>query len=520
MVFRSPSPTVDFPNLSWAEYFLQRIQTYHDRPALVDGSSGRVISFDELRCQVHLVARSLQSRGYRKGDVFAIFAPNSLEYVIAFQAIMLFGGVVTTANPLYTAKELLHQLNHSGAVCLFSVRGLLEKVQPALKDSHVRETFVFGSEESADSFDQLLREQTRGNFSMPNIDPAKDIAVLPYSSGTTGLPKGVMLSHRNLVAHNVQLEAQKDTTSPSQHDRMIAILPFFHIFGMTVNMNLGLSNGATLIVMREFDPTKFLQLIEQHKVTRAYLVPPIILFLANHPLIGNYDISSLNYILSGAAPLGEEQVQTVSKRINCPVYQGYGLTETSPVTHRIPDLSTKVKHGSVGVLIPNTEAMLLDITTGKPLAENAPGEILIRGPQVMLGYLGDPEATANTIDEDGWLHTGDIAYADDDGYFYVIDRLKELIKYKAYQVPPAELEALLLTHPAVADAAVIPKPDEEAGEVPKAFVVLKDEISAEALIEWVAEQVAPYKKIRDVAFVDQIPKSPSGKILRRVLRET
>jgi acyl-CoA synthetase (AMP-forming)/AMP-acid ligase II len=345
------------------------------------------------------------------------------------------------------------------------------------------------------------------------------LAVLPYSSGTTGLPKGVMLSHRNLVAHNVQIEAQQDATCPVKGDRMIAVLPFFHIFGMTVNMNLGLTNGAALIIVPGFDPRLFLSLIQQHRITSAYLVPPSILFLAENPLVDEFDISSLQYILSGAAPLGKEQILAVSKRIDCPVHQGYGLTETSPVTHRIPDLSPLVKHGTVGVLMPNTEAMIIDTETTDPLAVNETGELLLRGPQVMLGYLDNREATAATLDADGWLHTGDIACVDEDGYFKIVDRLKEMIKYKGYQVAPAELEALLLSHPAVADVAVIPLPDKEAGEVPKAFIVLQQEISAEAIKGWVAEKVAPYKKIRQIEFIEQIPKSPSGKILRRMLRE-
>jgi acyl-CoA synthetase (AMP-forming)/AMP-acid ligase II len=288
---------------------------------------------------------------------------------------------------------------------------------------------------------------------------------------------------------------------------------------MTVNMNLGLSNGATLVIVDGFEPRQFLSLIQKHRICSAYLVPPIILFLAENPLVDDYDISSLHYIMSGAAPLGEEQVLAVRERIDCPVHQGYGLTETSPVTHREPDLSATIKQGSVGVLLPNTEAMIIDMETGNPLTFNETGELLLRGPQVMLGYLDNPEATAATIDANAWLHTGDIARVDEEGYFYIVDRLKELIKYKGYQVAPAELEALLLTHPSVTDVAVIPKPDKEAGEVPKAFIVLKQATSAEAILQWVSEKVAPYKKIRDIEFIEQIPKSPSGKILRRFLRE-
>lgn len=519
MILKSPSPEIDIPDISWPEYFLGRIQAYHDKAALIDGNSGSSISFKELQNTIHTVACSLQGKGYKKGDVFAIYAPNSPEYVITFQAILLTGGAVTTINPLYTANELINQLQHAKAITLFTVPELLHKVEPELKKSGIREIFTFNNADDPNSFEQLRQEQTGSECKPPAFDPENDIAVLPYSSGTTGLPKGVMISHRNLVAHNMQIEAHRDASCISQKDRMIAILPFFHIFGMTVNMNLGLSNGATLIIVPSFEPMQFLQLIEKYQITRAYLVPPIINFLANHPMVNDYDISSLNFILSGAAPLGAEHSRFVSERIDCPVVQGYGLTETSPVTHLIPNLATIQKPGSVGQLIPNTEAMIIDNETGKPVTNNTPGEILLRGPQVMLGYLDNPEATAETIDEEGWLHTGDIAYVDDDGFFYIVDRLKELIKYKAYQVAPAELEALLLTHPSIEDAAVIPSPDAEAGEIPKAFIVLKGELSPEAIMEWVAEKVAPYKKIRQVEFIDKIPKSASGKILRRELRD-
>ena len=279
-------------------------------------------------------------------------------------------------------------------------------------------------------------------------------------------------------------------------------------------MNLGLSNGASLIIVDGFKPEQFLGLIEQHQITTAFLVPPIILFLAEHPLVSNYDLSSLQYIMSGAAPIGGAQLQAVTKRIKCTVHQGYGLTETSPVVIKEPDLLTSTKPGTVGVLMPNTEAMIIDTETGQPLGFNQTGELLLRGPQVMMGYLNNPEATAAAINSEGWLYTGDIASVDEEGYFYIVDRLKELIKCKSYQVAPAELEALLLTHPAIIDVAVVPKADKQSGEVPKAFIVLKQEISATEIMAWVAEKVAAYKQIKEIEFIDQIPKSPSGKILR------
>jgi acyl-CoA synthetase (AMP-forming)/AMP-acid ligase II len=283
---------------------------------------------------------------------------------------------------------------------------------------------------------------------------------------------------------------------------------------------MSLAQGATIVTMPRFELEQFLELVQKHKVTRVNLVPPILVGLAKHPIVDKYDLSSLIELFSGAAPLGKELANEVKNRIGCRVVQGYGLTETSPVTHVYNLTLTETdKLSSVGPAIPNTEVMVVDVKTGQPLGRNENGEIWIRGPQVMKGYLNNPDATDATLDDDGWLHTGDIGYVDEDGFFYIVDRLKELIKYKGYQVAPAELEALLLSHPAIADVAVIPSPDEEAGEVPKAFVVLKAEATPEAIMDWVAERVSPQKKVRRVEFVDSVPKSLSGKILRRVLVE-
>jgi acyl-CoA synthetase (AMP-forming)/AMP-acid ligase II len=302
-------------------------------------------------------------------------------------------------------------------------------------------------------------------------------------------------------------------------DVVIGCLPFFHIYGMSVIMNQGLRAGATTVTMPRFDLEQFLELMEEYGVTRAYVVPPIALALAKHPAVEGHDLSALKTIMSGAAALGADLAEQVSERVGALVIQGYGLTETSPVTHVTPDDPSKNKPGSIGPLVPNTEARVVDIATGADLGPNEDGEFWIRGPQVMMGYLNNPTATANTIDAEGWLHTGDIGHADDQGYFTIVDRLKELIKYKGYQVPPATLEAVLLSHPAVVDAAVVPHPDVEAGEIPKAFVVKEGEVTDRDLIEYVAERVAPHERVRVVEFIEEIPKSASGKILRRVLKE-
>ena len=515
MIFRSPHADVDIPDTSLSSFVLGEAAKRGDKPALIDGPTGRTITYVQLTGGVQRLAAVLAQKGLTKGDVFAIFSPNIPEYALAFHGIASAGGVSTTLNSLYTVDEITFQLNDSKARFLLTIPQFLDRAQEAAANSGVEEIFVLGEAEGATPFTDLLASD--GEPPDVDIDPANDLATLPYSSGTTGLPKGVMLTHRNMVANIVQAAEPHST---SDRDVVIGVLPFFHIYGMNVIMNIAVKLGATIVTMPRFDLEEFLTLLQDHKVTRAYLVPPIILALAKHPIVEKYDLSSLEVIMSGAAPLGQELQDAAQSRVNSVVMQGYGLTETSPVTHMNSDEPEKGRAGSVGNLIPNTEAKIVDPASGDELAANATGEVLIRGPQVMKGYLNNPEATAATIDDEGWLHSGDVAVVADDGYFEIVDRLKELIKFKGFQVPPAELEALIVTHPEVQDVAVIGVADEEAGELPKAFVVPSGEgFDADALKEWVAERVAPQKRVRLVETVDEIPKSPSGKILRRVLVE-
>lgn len=521
MIFKSPYPDIEIPNHPLTQYMLERMAAHGPKTALIDGPTGRSYSFTKLCGAIQMVATSLAQRGLAKGDVFAIYSPNLPEYAIAFQGVILAGGIVTTLNPLYTPEEVAHQLEDSRAKYLLTVPMFLENARQAAEMyGHIEEIFVFGEAEGATPFSDLL--QNGINLPAVSFDPAEDVAVLPYSSGTTGLPKGTMLTHTNLIANVRQCEGAPDYFEiVNEMDTIIGVLPFYHIYGMVVIMLLSLARGATVVTVPRFDPPQFLELIQQHKVTRMNLVPPILLFLAKHPLVDKFDLSSLKEMTSGAAPLSEELADAVSTRLNANVCQGYGMTEMSPVTHYNPNKPEKVKRGSIGPAIPNVEVMIVDVETEKPLGVNERGELWMRGPNRMKGYLHNPEATAATITSEGWLRTGDIGYIDEEGDFYIVDRLKELIKYKGFQVAPAELEGLLLTHEAIADVAVIPVPDEEAGELPKAFVVLKPEaeLTAEALQAWVAEHVAPHKKIRLVEFVDAVPKSASGKILRRVLVE-
>ena len=521
MVVRSTAPDVLIPEISVTPYVLRHADRLADKPALIDGPSGRVLTYRQLADGVARAAAGLERRGLGKGDVLAIYCPNLPEYAIVFLAVASLGGVITTINPLYTVDELVTQLRDSGARLLVTVPPFLDKAREAASRSGVREIVVLGAGEGATPFERLL-ESPPGSAT-PRIDVDRDVVVLPYSSGTTGLPKGVMLTHFNLVANLAQCAGAENFDAFKERDTVIAVLPFFHIYGMVVCMLLPLAEGGTVVTMPRFDLQGFLAILAKYRVTIAPLVPPIVLGLAKYPALGELDLSSLRLVFSGAAPLGEELARGLSARLGCPVVQGYGMTEASPVTHLSPTRDAPFKPGSIGRVVPNTEVQLVAVDTTLPVTgPGQDGELWIRGPQIMKGYLNRPQDTASAIDSEGWYHTGDVGHVDDDGFFYIVDRTKELIKYKGLQVAPAELEALLLVHPAVLDAAVVRSPDEEAGEVPKAFVVLKaDDASRaatpEAIMAFVAERVAPHKRIRRVEFIDQIPKSASGKILRRLL---
>jgi acyl-CoA synthetase (AMP-forming)/AMP-acid ligase II len=511
MIHTSPLPQITIPDTLLTPYVLQRAERLAAEPALVDGSSGRTLTYAEFAAQVKSLAGGLKARGFGKGDVLAIMAPNIPEYAVAFHGTAWAGGTVTTVNPTYTAQEVKHQLKDSGAILLVTISMFLPVAREAVAGTAVEEVFSIDPGD-ASPITALMGEPL---LAQAEVSP-DDVVALPYSSGTTGLSKGVMLTHRNLIANLVQCAAMLPV---EEGETMLSFLPFFHIYGMQVLMNNALAEGGKVVTMPRFDLEQFLQLAQDHKVARAYVAPPIVLAMAKHPVVDKYDLSALKSVFSGAAPLGAELAQEAASRLGCEVVQGYGMTELSPVSHATPP--GMFKPGTIGILTPSTECRIVDPETGKDLGLNEDGEIWVRGPQVMPGYLNNPEATAATIDEDGWLHTGDVGHVDEDDHFTIVDRLKELIKYKGFQVPPAELEALLVTHPSVADAAVIGIPDDEAGELPKAFIALKqgESVSAEDIQQFVAGQVASYKQIRLVEFVSEIPKSASGKILRRLLRD-
>jgi acyl-CoA synthetase (AMP-forming)/AMP-acid ligase II len=497
-IMRSPYPDVDIPQASLTQYVLGRAASRGDKPALIDGASGAVTTYAEFADRVGRTAAGLASEGIGPGDAVGLLGPNSPDWPVAFHAVVSLGATVTPINPLLRAGEVATQLDSAGARAVIAAEGVRAAVA-GREGVYALEALPEGGADPGS----------------PAVDPAADLAVLPFSSGTTGLSKGVMLTHRHLVANMEQIRAihRIDET-----DVLVGVLPFFHIYGLTVVVNLGLSQGATIVTMPRFNMGAFLDILERHRVTRAHIVPPVVLGLTRAPGVEGRELS-LRIVISGAAPLSADTAERASERLGAPVRQGYGMTEASPVTHFAHDEQIAAQDpGAIGRLVPNTEGRLVDPATGEDT--DGDGEVWIRGPQVMRGYLGDEQATHDTLTEDGWLKTGDVGRVEDGEVWRIVDRVKELIKYKGYQVPPAELEALLLEHPGVADAAVVPTPDEEGGEVPKACVVPAGaELDRDELMAWVAERVAPYKRIRAVELVDEVPKSASGKILRRMLRD-
>jgi acyl-CoA synthetase (AMP-forming)/AMP-acid ligase II len=486
-IYRSPAPEIEIPKVSLTEHVIGRAAARGDHPAIVDSATGETTSYAKLAARVDAVAASLQGQGVGRGDVVALIGPNSAVWGIVYHAILRAGGVVTPINPLLTPDEVAKQAGDAAAkLTIDDPAAAVDAADPGAHPDPVE------------------------------VDP-DDLAALPYSSGTTGAMKGVMLTHRNLVA-NIE---QAWTSMPiADDDTLVGLLPFFHSYGQTVVLNLGLAKGATIVTMPRFNLDGLLDILERHRVTWLHIAPPVVLAFATAPQVEDHDLSALKMVISGAAPLDDDLARRAEERIGAPIRQGYGLTELSPVSHKTPIArAAETPPGSVGPLIPNTEARLVDPETREDAAEGEQGEIWVRGPQVMKGYLNNDQATAEIFAGGGWLRTGDIGRVDENGFFYVVDRLKELIKYKGYQVPPAELEAVLVSHPKVKDAGVIGVPMEGGEEAPKGCVVCDEDLDLDELAAYVTERVAPYKKLREIERVEEIPKSASGKILRRLLRE-
>lgn len=504
-----------------------------DQVAIMDGMSGSSLTFGEAFYAACSLANSLEKAGVKKGDRIALISPNHLHFFTVFMGISLSQAISTCMNPLCSDKEMAFQIEKTNARLVFTHPMCLETVRKVFPDDRI----IVIDSPSAPAQTDLRRlssmislapfEGAEKRLRIPDDFDPQALLTIPFSSGTTGRSKGVMLTHSNLVNNVLQILPYEGNylrpTATKPRGTLLVPLPFFHIYGLVAALLLSSYTGAKLVFMPAFDLKRFLELIVSERVTRAFVVPPIVLALAKHPMIAQYDLSSVECFMSGAAPLGEEIQVAAAKRLGCLVKQAWGMTETSPCGTITPDhmvKSVESLKGTSGLLAPGTEGKIIDPLTGKDLAPHETGELLVRGPQVMKGYLDDIEATKACLTPDGWLHTGDIGHFDSEGWLYITDRLKELIKYKGLQVPPAELEAVLNSMPALKDAIVIPVPDEEAGELPRAYVVKQEgaQVTEEEVLQYVAERVAPYKRLRGgVRFTDAVPKSPSGKLLRRMM---
>ncbi|KAK2172809.1 hypothetical protein NP493_926g01032 [Ridgeia piscesae] len=522
-VVRSPFVDVPIPSdVSLVGHMFDDFGRYGNFTALIDGVSGRRTTYAELQSEIVRVASALWRLGIRKGDVVTLFSENRPEFIVMFLSLAAVGAVVSATNSVYTSGELAHALTHAKAKLLIASAENLDVAKQAAVAAQfpLKDVIVLGEAAGFRPYSALLQDDGKCFPENLDWDPREDLVALPFSSGTTGLPKGVMLSHYNLVANVEQTRTGDVLNYISGSDVLLGVLPWFHIYGQVVVALSGLKAGASLISMPKFSPELFINVIKDHKPTFLHVVPPIMLFLAKHGIVNKDDFSSVHTLVTAAATCGLETSREVRDRLDVPrIRQGYGLTETSPLTHVNP--GENYRYETCGLAVPNTDYKIIDVATGKDLSRGEEGEVCVRGPQVMKGYFNNEEATRKTM-KDGWLLTGDIGIADHDGHMIITDRMKELIKYKGFQVAPAELESLLVTHPAVADSAVIGAPDERAGELPRAYVVLKPNlhVSEDELQKFIADKVAPYKHLRGgVEFRKEIPKSAAGKILRRILRD-
>jgi 4-coumarate--CoA ligase len=532
MPIKSPYADMEIPAVDLWTLYMETPREYpDDHPIFVDGYTGRSYSRSQIRQQATAFGQGLKHLwGWSKGDVLGFFTPNNVDTPVVNLGLQWAGGVASPANPTYTPEELARQLIDAGAKALITQKPVLAAaLEAATKAGLPRDrVLLLGDERDATGkFKHWTDITAKGAWIQPRrtrVSPS-DLAYLVYSSGTTGLPKGVALTHSNMVANSTQPNRLDFRIISWETDTQLGVLPFFHIYGLSVILATSLIKGTPTVILPKWDLEKACQLIQDYRITFAYVPPPIVLALGKHPAVDKYDLSSLRWMNSGAAPLSRELVEGVWNRLKVAVKQGYGLSETSPSTH-VQFIDEWYRHlGSVGRLYPNMTAKIID-PQGKELPIGESGELLMKGPNVFQGYWKRPDLQKETFDEEGYFKTGDVAHVDDKGNFYITDRIKELIKYKGFQVAPAELEEKLIGREDIDDVCVTSVWDNnEHTEVPRAYVVVKagveaNEALAKDIADWLTARVAPPKKLRGgVRFIDQIPKSISGKILRRELKE-
>lgn len=529
-IVRSPYTDVEIPEVSLADYVWKDVDKFTDNVALVCGMTGRQYTYGMAYGMARKFGSALLRMGAKKGDVMGMIVPNIPEFPIAFLGACGVGVTITTMNPTYRPEEIARQLENSGTRYVMTIGLFLQNIKQACEIyTGVEKIIVIGMddipEDCASFLNMMIYDDGTLYDQREKIDVYEDTAALPYSSGTTGPPKGVSLTHYNMVSNVAQLNHPRvtmlRTTDPSAPQEVtVAVLPFFHIYAMNTIMTMGLQIGAKIVTLPKFEPEEYIQALVTYKPTWLNMVPPLVSFLATHPAVKSSHLSSVVAVTGGAAPFGPALIEKFKEKCapnEIKFREGFGMTESSPVTHFQPDEGAIL--GGCGVPIPNTIAKIIDIDTGKALGPNEDGELCVAGPQVMKGYYRNEKATKKTV-INGWLHTGDIARYTEDKQFFIVDRLKELIKVKGLQVAPSELEDLIRRHPGVNDVAVVGVPDERSGELPRAYVVRKNRnVMEQSIIDWVAERVAPHKKLgAGVMFVETLPKNQTGKILRRELK--
>ncbi|KAK4354413.1 hypothetical protein RND71_026607 [Anisodus tanguticus] len=531
IIFRSKLPDIYIPNhLPLHSYCFQNISEFSFRPSLINGSNDQIYTYADVELTSRKVAAGLNKLKIQQKDTVMILLPNSPEFVFTFLGASYLGAISTMANPLFTQAEVVKQAKASNTKLIVTQECNMDKVKDYAFENDVKVICIdslAAPPEGCLHFSDLILNSGfvfEHDLSEVEIRP-DDVVALPYSSGTTGLPKGVMLTHKGLVTSVAQqVDGENPTLYIHSEDVILCVLTLFHIYALDSILLCGLRVGAAILIMQKFDIVQVLELVQKYKVTIGPFVPPIVSAITKSPVVDNYDLSSIRTVMSGAAPLGKDLEDAIRTKFpNAKLGQGYGMTEAgAPLAMCLAFAKEpfEIKSGACGTVIRNAEMKIVDPDTGISLPRNKPGEICIRGDQIMKGYLNDPEATARTIDKEGWLHTGDIGYIDDYDELFIVDRLKELIKYKGFQVAPAELEALLLNLPTISDAAVVPMKDKQAGEVPVAFVVTCNgsTITEDEIKDFISKQVIYYKRIKRIFFVDAVPKSSSGKIIRKDLK--